>query len=111
MGAHEQPQPCDYLGNAAPVVCEPPGGSGRMAEDSQVPALPRRVPRDKQEPTTGRPAAQLPQSVVQRILSGLDDMRAGASPQDRKVQAEQPPQHHAAPSERPPTPPAPNPGT
>jgi hypothetical protein len=82
-----------------------------MAEDSQVPALPRRVPRDKQEPTTGRPAAQLPESVVHRILSVLDGMRADASPQDRKVQAEQPAQHHAAPSKRPPSLPRPMPGT
>src|SRR6266851_3813217 len=106
MGAHQQPRLCDYLGMPHPSYVSA-GGFGRMAEDSQVPSLPRRVPRDTKKPTTGPPAAQLPESVVQRILGVLDDIRADASPQDCTVRAEQPDQQHAARAERPPSLPRP----
>src|SRR5215472_794436 len=82
-----------------------------MAEDSQVPSLPRRVPRDTHEPTSGRAAAPLPESVVRRILGVLDELRTDASPQDRNVRDEQTSQHHAIPSEQAPSLPPPVPGT
>lgn len=56
-----------------------------MAEDSQGRSLPRRVPRDRREPSAQRPTVHLPESVVRRILGVLDDIRADNAQRDPTV--------------------------
>ena len=62
-----------------------------MADDSRVPALPRRVPGDKRRPGTG-PVAPLvlSEADIQRIRSALDAVGEQASPQNDAAPVERP---------------------
>jgi hypothetical protein len=67
-----------------------PGGLA-VADDSRVPALPRRVPGDKRRPGTG-PVARLvlSEADIQRIRDALDAVGEQASPQNDAAPVERP---------------------
>jgi hypothetical protein len=67
-----------------------PGGLA-VADDSRVPALPRRVPGDKRRPGTG-PVARLvlSEADIQRIRDALDAVGGQASPQNDAAPVERP---------------------